>query len=265
MLGVVAIHVSLVRAEATTCTQVVQATYRIGGGKSNATCWIVSGSHPEEEGQRKLWLVTAAHVLEKMDGNEATLVARSTNDEGELVRAPKTIAIRKNDKPLWTKHAEHDVAALIIEPDQDMQSVPMEALASEADWKEQSPQPGALVRCVGFPHAAHFDPSPAAFPLVRLGCLASYPLQPRQATFLVDFNTFEGDSGGPLLIEANSIGDKAVKIVGLVSAQHFLDEKYELIYVKGHIRKRLGLAIIVHSQIVLDTIRLCTNDVKTTE
>ena len=262
LLAIGTIQTVCMGAEPITRTQVVHATYRIGVGKSTASCWIVSSSDPTDQTQQQLHLVTAAHVLEKMDGNEATLVARTMSGEGKFARTPKTIVLRENGKPLWTKHSERDVAVLTLEMDPDLRSVPLEALAAEADWAEQSPEPGDLVRCVGFPHAAHFDPSPAAFPLVRLGCLASYPLQPLppQATFLVDFNTFEGDSGGPVLLENTRVGRRALKIIGLVSAQHFIDEKYDLIYAKGHIRKRLGLSIIVHSQIILDTIRLSSAD-----
>jgi hypothetical protein len=69
--------------------------------------------------------------------------------------------------------------------------------------------------------------------------------------FLVDYNSFEGDSGG--LVYSEGFGN-AAKIIGLVHAQHFLDERYKLVYQEGKIRKRLGLAIIVSSQAILETI-----------
>ena len=96
----------------------------------------------------------------------------------------------------------------------------------------------------------------AGFPLTRLGCLASYPVTPseKQPTFLVDYNTFEGDSGGPVYLDMTQAGEPQRKIVGLVQAQHFLDERYKLVYQEGLTRRRLGIAIVVNSQAILDTI-----------
>ena len=114
------------------------------------------------------------------------------------------------------------------------------------------------MRCVGFPHAAQFQPSEAGFPVVRLGCIASYPMMPvtEHPTYLVDFNTFEGDSGGLVYWMGGSEDDRktVVKVLGLTQGQHFLDEKYKVIYQSGHIRKRLGLGIVVHAQTIRETI-----------
>ncbi|MEY4613835.1 MAG: hypothetical protein RL179_1808, partial [Planctomycetota bacterium] len=45
-------------------------------------------------------------------------------------------------------------------------------------------------------------------------------------------------------------------ILGLVSAQHFLDEDIKLIYGTSKIRHRLGLAIIIHAALIKETIEL---------
>jgi hypothetical protein len=39
-----------------------------------------------------------------------------------------------------------------------------------------------------------------------------------------------------------------------VQGQHFLDERYKLVYQEGLTRKRLGIAIVVNSQAILETI-----------
>lgn len=251
-------------AQTVSRTQVVQATYRIGGNGSLATCCIVSRAHPTKPQAQQLLLVTAAHVLEKIEGEQATLSLRSMDDEGETRRTPQTFQIRKDGKALWAKHPKLDVVVIELPrlEGADTHALPIEVLATEADWKKHTPEPGDLVRCVGFPHAAHFDPSPAGYPLVRLGCLAGFPLLPlsRYPMFLVDFNTFEGDSGGTVLYEFATDAGPTVKIIGIIHGQHFLDEKYDLIYRKGLIRKRLGLSIIVNSQAVIDTIDQLPNE-----
>ena len=49
-------------------------------------------------------------------------------------------------------------------------------------------------------------------------------------------------------------GHRQLKVIGLVHGQHFLNEHYRMVYREGVIRKRLGMAIIVNSQAILETI-----------
>lgn len=237
-------------------TQVVMATYRLENPKSNGTGFIIRRSNPKAEAGHELLLVTAAHVFEKMDGNQATLVLRKQSDSGDWVAKPTTLQIREHDKPTWLKHPNQDVAVMSLPRDVKSGSVSLTLLAGTADWKNAPPDPGTLIRSTGFPHAAQFKPSKAGFPLTRIGCIASYPLTPieKHPTFLVDYNTFEGDSGGPVYCEFSKNDKSQLKIVGLVHGQHFLDERYKMAYQSGLIRKRLGLAIIVNSQAIIETI-----------
>lgn len=235
--------------------QAVLATYRLEHPKTSGTAFVISRPAKADEGAQELLLVTAAHAFEKMDGDEATLVLRKRKADGTWEAAPTKIRIRQDGKPAWHKHPKQDVAVLpLTSPENEtIDSLPLNSLATAGDWKAHSPEPGSLVRCVGFPHAAQFKPSAAGFPLTRLGCIAGFPLQPfeRHPTFLIDYNAFEGDSGG--LVYAEVFGGFC-KIIGLVHGQHFLDERYKLVYQEGKIRKRLGLAIVVNSQAILETI-----------
>lgn len=236
-------------------TQAVLATYLLEHPKTSGTAFVINRAAKADEGAQELLLVTAAHAFAKMDGEEATLVLRKRTADGTWEAAPTKIRIRQDGKPAWHKHPKQDVAVLTLTAPNNatIDSLPLDSLATAEDWKTDPPQPGWLVRCVGFPHAAQFKPSAAGFPLTRLGCIASFPLQryEKHPTFLVDYNVFEGDSGG--LVYAEEFGGSA-KIIGLVHGQHFLDERYKLVYQEGKIRKRLGLAIIVNSQAILETI-----------
>lgn len=236
-------------------TNAILATFRLEHPKTKGTAFLISRPSETGEGGQELLLVTAAHAFERMDGDEATLVLRKRNSDSTWTALPMKIRIREEGKAAWQQHPKCDVAVLrIVTPkDAKIDPLPFDSLATSEDWKTHPPEPGSLVRCVGFPHAAQFKPSTAGFPLARLGCIASYPLLPfeRHPTFLVDYNVFEGDSGGLVYLEAK---DGAAKIIGLVHGQHFLDERYKLVYQEGMIRKRLGLAIIVSSQAILETI-----------
>jgi hypothetical protein len=237
-------------------TQVTLATYRLENSKSSGTCFIIERPGSDADDAPELLLVTAAHAFQKMDGPRATIVLRHQDDADNWTARPTDFVIRKKDKPLWQQHAKHDVAVIRIPEDVNASSIPLSFLASDDDWKSGSLDPGSLIHTVGFPHAQQFKPSPAGFPLTRLGCVASYPLTPyeKHPTFLVDYNTFEGDSGGPVYAEFTDDGRPHLKVIGLVHGQHFLNERYKMVYQEGTIRKRLGMAIIVNSQAILETI-----------
>jgi len=190
-----------------------------------------------------------------MDSDDATLVLRRRKSTGSFVASPIKITVRRDGKPAWFQHPRQDVAVLPLTDvaGVDLKTLSTDDLATADDWKQPAIGPGSLVRCVGFPHAAQFKPNAAGVPLTRLGCIASYPLTPyaTHPTFLVDYNSFEGDSGGPVYLET---GPDRHKVIGLVHGQHFLDERYKLVYTQGLIRKRLGLAIIVNSLAILEVI-----------
>lgn len=237
-------------------TRIVRATYRLENPKTSGTGFVVSVS-PE----RRL-LVTAAHTFEQMSGERATITLRKRDDNGDWSPLVSEIAIRKGEESLWAKHPQQDVAALLLPDGFPVEAIPVTMLANADDWKDHAPGPGEFVRIAGFPHAAQFRPSPAGFPLTRLGCVASYPVTPleKYPTFLLDYNSFEGDSGGPVSFEASGKDKSQVKIIGLIHAQHFIDDRYKTVYQSGMLRKRLGLAIVINSQAILETIAPTSRD-----
>ncbi len=241
-------------------TDLVMATVRLSNPKSTATGFILSRPAAKPEGTGQFLLVTAAHVLEKAEGEEMSIFFRRKTADGEFARAPAPLKVRREGKPLWTQHPKQDVAVIGIEPPAgiDIPRLGTELLLTSDELKEV--EPGDLVRCVGFPHASIFEPSPAAFPMVRLGCIASYPLLPveKQPTFLVDYNAFEGDSGGPVWFKKNEPpgGKGVLRIVGLVHGQHFLNQRFDFVYESGEFRKQLGLGIVVHAEAIRETIAL---------
>lgn len=244
-------------------TRMMLCTFKLTNGRTSGTSFVLH--RPLDEGRFQTVLVTAAHVLEHMPGDEATLVARTKEDDGSYEKRPVKIRIRAAGKPLWKRHPSEDVAVLAVAlpAEMELSRVSTELLASDELLARHEIHPGERLFCAGYPHAKQFSPSAAGFPIVRAGCLASFPLLPTAATktFLFDFNTFEGDSGAAVyLSQRNRYYDGEVHaepvelILGVVHGQHFIDEAYKLIYQMGKTRHRMGLSIIVHASAVRATL-----------
>lgn len=239
-------------------SEMVQATVRLSNPKSTCTGFVLSRPSPADPQAVQYILVTAAHALEQAEGDQIVVRYRRADAGFEYARLDAPVPIRQAGQNLWARHPKQDVAVIAVQPPEGV-AVPrltVNHLVNADDLKRI--EPGNLVRCVVFPHAAVFEPSPAGFPLVRLGCIASYPLLPLEThpTLLVDYNTFEGDSGAPVLCEVRdaSGATSSVKIIGLVQGQHFLNQRYDLIYEQGEFRKQLGLAIAVQAAAVAEAI-----------
>ncbi len=241
-------------------TEVVRATYRLRNEGSTATCFVVACPGEDPNGPARRVLVTCHHVLAKAKGETTDLMLRKPGRKpGTYESVTHRLAIRREGKPLWRRHPDRDVAVLDLPAIEGAPvcALPLAAIASAEDWRDEPIGPGGLVRCVGYPHAAVFGSDEPGFPVTRLGCVASHPLRPldRRATFLADYNTFEGDSGSPVLWQRTGRRRGGqVLILGLVTGQHFFDQRYNLVYQRGHLRYRLGLAIVVHSGIIREAI-----------
>lgn len=233
-------------------SQLNLAALRVTSPKSSASTFILAKS---DAADAPLILVTSAHVFEKTEGDEMVLTLRKREADQTFTKLEVPLPIRKEGKPLWTKHAKADVAVLpvTIPAEAALPRLSIDTLATRDDLAKV--EPGDLVRSFGFPHTPLFDPTLAAFPTIRLGCIAGYPVvpSPKQETFVIDINTFEGDSGGAVLWQPEA-KEQPAKIIGLVQGQHFINFNYDFPYSSGEIKKQLGVAIVVPSTTIRETI-----------
>ena len=232
-------------------TQVMNATFKLYNKDSTATCFIIKRG-PDNAAQ---YLVTAAHVLERATGDSSLLVLREMNAAGGYKRIDFPITIRKDGAVLWTKHEKHDVAVLRL-PEQ--LPVPFVALDESVLSTEQSLKAAGVHICsplfvLTFPQ--RFEANGAGFPVARQGIWASPPLLPilTHPTFLGDFTTFAGDSGGPVFIR---LDEERPMVVGLVLAQNHFDDRVKSEYEERLIRHPLGMGTILHAQYIRDTLGL---------
>ena len=232
-------------------TQVMNATFKLYNEDSTATCLIIKRG----SGNTERYLVTAAHVLERATGDSSLLVLREIDVDGGYNRIDFPITIREDGAALWTKHKEHDLAVLRL-PEQ--LPVPFVALDESVLSTEQTLKAAGVHICsplfvLTFPQ--RFEANGAGFPVARQGIWASPPLLPilTHPTFLGDFTTFAGDSGGPVFIR---LDEERPMVVGLVLAQNHFDDHVKSEYEERLIHHPLGMGTILHAQYIRDTLRM---------
>jgi S1-C subfamily serine protease len=188
-------------------TLLMHATFRVHGPAkedplhkvSFGTVFVMGIPRKDDPKLANIVLVTAAHVLDDIDGDVATLLLRKPNDDATYTAFPYDLPIRIGGRALYTKHPTADVAVMYADlPDE----VPMTGLGPAALATDQSLQdievhPGDEAFVLGFPLGIG---APGAFPILRTGRIASYPLTPMKTVKQMMFDVFiyGGNSGGPV-------------------------------------------------------------------
>ncbi|RYD82800.1 MAG: hypothetical protein EOP84_08890, partial [Verrucomicrobiaceae bacterium] len=230
-------------------SEVMGATFKLFHPNSTATCFFVRREAPDTG----LYLITAAHALERMKGETAIVVLRKQMEDGSYTRHDYTIPIRQESKPLWVRHEKHDIAVMRL-----ADTPPVAVPALSASWiaDEAKLKTAGVHICSPlfiFTYPERFEANAAGFPVARKGIFASHPLLPVKThpTFLADFSAFSGDSGGPTFIEG---ADGHPLLVGIVLAQYRHDERVTSANEERTIHHPLGLGTILHAEYVLDTL-----------
>jgi hypothetical protein len=240
--------------------EMMELTYKLANPESTGTCFLVSRP-AAGEGQSETILVTAAHVLEKMSGPQATLVLREKRSDGTWVRKETTLKIREKDAPLWVKHPEADVAALKLHlaADASFSALPADRIAGAADFQSGRLRTGDEVWIICYP--AKLEANAAGFAVLRRGTVASYPLAPAASCkeYLVDASSFGGGSGAPVMValRENPAQKKSAKrpwLVGLVSGMHRQTDKATLDLAELTFHHPLGLSIVIPGESIRQTL-----------
>ena len=248
-------------------SSLMEATYKIECRNSLGTAFLLGHASRKENETAHYVLITAKHVLEDFKLDIAILNLRKR--AGDVYeRLPHEIRIRKDGKPLWVSHPEADVAALRVSIPQNanirsIRLISTALLADDQILEKYELQPGDELMALGFPFGV--ESNEAGFPVLRSGRIASYPLVPtsKTKTFLLDFEVYKGNSGGPVFLY-NKFRHYAGKphagninfIVGLVSQEIDLTEKVQSLEQFTVKRHRLALAVIVHAKLIRETIEL---------
>jgi hypothetical protein len=203
-------------------------------------------------------MVTAAHVLDNIIGDDAIIFLRKKESDGTYKKVPFPIKIRENGKPLFVRHASADVVAMYLTIPNDLKFSPMSSnlLADDKIFEKYEIHPGDELLNLGYPFTA--EANEAGFPILRSGKIASFPITPAKTvkTFLFDFRVFEGNSGGPVYMSylgriyqnIYHVDEMVQYIAGLVSQQWNASPEFN--------SQPLALAVVVPAQFIVETIIL---------
>lgn len=243
-------------------------TFKIEGQGSRSqscigSCFLIGRPLKSDPKKGCFVLITAAHVLEDIEGEEATVYLRQKQNDS-FMKVPLKIKIRQGNIALWVKNkSDLDVAAMYIAlpPIFDLQLLPTAIFADDGTLTKYEIHPGDEMCCLGFPLG--FEANDAGFPVLRSGRIASFPLIPTQQyrTFLLDLEVFPGNSGGPVYFTESSRTYKGglhpgrVQFVaGLVSQEIAPKQVIQRLHRTEEERYPLHIAVIIHARYILETV-----------
>jgi S1-C subfamily serine protease len=247
------------------CTFMVEGK-NAQGQTSLGTGFVMGRPFANQTGKAEYVLITAAHVLSEMAGDTVTLHLRRKIGDNSYVHVPIPVPIRTNGNKLWTKNPDVDVAVMYIRIPNDivLPLMSTDLLADDDMLSKFQIHPGDELECLGYPLGSASND--VGFPILRSGKIASYPLLPTAATktFLFDFRVFKGNSGGPVYFVANDrvyqgmahLGETIHFIIGLVSEETLVPQITTGLYEQEVHQLQLGLAVVVHSSLIKQTINM---------
>jgi hypothetical protein len=234
----------------------IQATVQVEQPLGDGTRTVGTGfliSDPTPDGRPRTILVTANHVFRKMPGPIATIGFRVENADGSWRYDPEPLKIRDGAKELWIHHPDRDVAAIEIEPPAAFAkaAIPEKWLGADDSFSKYALEPGDEMLALGFPEG--LSANTAGFPILRSGRIASYPLAPSTVfpTFLLDFNVFPGNSGGPVYVTGAPHGQPSSDKVGFIAGM--LTQQVELN------SENLSIGIVTDARFLRETLTLFDN------
>ena len=220
-------------------TAMMDATVQIWGPSDNAgktfcgSAFFIGASTSESPEAAQYTLVTAAHVLAGIAGDDAHIAVRVKRDD-QIVRTEAKVPIRKLGASLFVRHPTADVAVVRVTlPKNNAHAmVNWPALATDDVFAKLDIHPGDEMLTIGYPLCAAANRQ--GYPMLRRGAVASPIHVPGivLTEFLLDAPTFQGNSGGPVYFEyadrmirgVSNKGETHRYVAGLVSQQRHIGD-----------------------------------------
>ncbi len=234
------------------------ATCKITNPEFGATCFLVEPPPGAAWSHGAVIVVTASHAFEETPPTGCQIVLREDLADGSFRRKEVALPIRVDGKPMWVKHPDEDVAALkwTLPAGVACRPVRFDQLAKAADFTGGKMGLGDEAWIFCFP--VQLEASAAGLPILRHGSIASWPLPPLSTnrTFFVDFSTFGGDSGAPVMIWDRHESQIQPLVIGVVLGMERQTDRTSMPFEERIVHHPVGLAIAAHSEIIRETVEL---------
>ncbi len=219
-------------------------------GQSGTAFFVTQPGRTPDQPSRTV-AVTAAHVWEGISEAECQLVMHERQETGESKRREVPLVIRKEGRPLWTRHPDHDIAAMVVTLPEGLHMATFQfdqLAADEGNGAGVVVGHEAWVPC--FP--ATLEANAAGWPLLRRGTIASHPLRPVRfaPTMLLDITAFGGDSGAPVVL----LTDNGPLVSGLVLGMQRQTDKATLPFEERTVHTPLGVSIVLQAPLIRETL-----------
>jgi S1-C subfamily serine protease len=242
----------------------MQSTFKIevplAQGSSLGTGFVLGKQSRKDPKRAHYVLITAAHVLDVPGGGPVAILHAHVRSGDNWQRVATPLALKDGDKPRWMRHATADIAVIPVSLPEtpDFPLLPVSLLASKDMLRRLGVHPGDFLNCLGFPLGV--EGSPAGFAVLRLGAVASYPVDDPSG-FLLDLRVFGGNSGGPVYISEGirSMGAGVAlgnfrAILGVVSQEINVKDVQKGLYSETTQTHSLGLAKVVPAYLAAELI-----------
>ena len=214
----------------------MDAVVALGVSIDNNTSWIGTGvlvgrKEQNDPNQSTVYIITNKHVVQNRD----TLLVRFNSADSAGVKDVNLLLKNVDNKKLYSEHPmpNVDVVAIQIIPQAVIDNgLSLSFLSLDdhaltlAKMRDTGVDEGSLVYALGFP--MNIVNASLKAPVCRLGCIArvsdafATPLSAEM--FLVDAQTFPGNSGGPIISRPEHISIKGTPfnssayLIGIISA-----------------------------------------------
>lgn len=225
------------------------STYPLATQKGAATGFVINVRDEREPGGVLPVVLTSVHVLDTVGRGPLIIGIRKQDENGEIQAALLAFnpPAAHGKERFYVRHPQHDIAGFALHlPAElsgraDMRSfLNHQTLARDGRYLRS----GVEVTFLGYPEV--LPGTEGAFPVLRSGRVASYPVGTSQAhgRFLINSDVYPGDSGAPVFI--TGYGSRP-KLVGMIIQRMGLEA-----------RNFSHLAVAVDADVIRETLALVT-------
>lgn len=225
------------------------STYPLATQKGEATGFVINLRDARVPGGMLPVVFTSVHVLDTVGRGPLIIGIRKLDENGEA--QVSLLAFNPSGSQgmerFYVRHPQHDLAAFALRlPEEIAGRAKMSSFLDERMLARDGRhlRSGVEVSFLGYPEV--LPGTEGAFPVLRSGRVASYPVGTSQAhgRFLINSDVYPGDSGAPVFISGRG---SRPELVGMIIQRIGLES-----------RNFSHLAVAVDADVIRETLALVT-------